>query len=211
MRFRAVLLDAGQTLLHTREPVGRTYARIGAAHGGIGDEERVGRRFREAFAAPWEGRRYVGDGRLFWRRVVAHAIGTDDPAAFEALYTAFEQPEAWRVATGAREALQAWRAAGVRCALVSNWDLRLRPLLGALGLLEPFDSIAISAEVGFEKPDPRIVRAALQPLALTPRDAILVGDGRADQGAARAAGCGFVRFGRDVDDFVGLRAHLDKA
>ena len=38
--------------------------------------------------------------------------------------------------------------AGIKMAVVSNFDLRLRPLLEALGLDKLFDALIISAEVG---------------------------------------------------------------
>ena len=208
MRPDAVLVDVGQTLLHTREPVGRTYARVAAPYGGIDDEAEVWRRFKRAFAAPWEGLRYAGDGRPFWRRVVARATGTEHPAVFEALYAHYEDPAAWRIADDAREVLTQVRSAGVSTAVVSNWDLRLRPLLAALDLLDLFDVVVISAEVGAEKPDPAIVRAALDRLGIAAPAAVLVGDGDVDAACAAASGCGFWRYGVDVTGFSGVRDRL---
>ena len=48
---------------------------------------------------------------------------------------------------GAVEALQRLRSAGVRLAVVSNFDTRLRPLLDSLNLTDLFDEIIVSAEV----------------------------------------------------------------
>jgi FMN phosphatase YigB (HAD superfamily) len=64
---------------------------------------------------------------------------------FEEVYQYFSQPEAWRVAPGAANALQRLRAAGVATAVVSNFDTRLRPLLRSLGLAHLFDAIIVSA------------------------------------------------------------------
>lgn len=41
----------------------------------------------------------------------------------------------------------AWGDAGLKMAVVSNFDLRLRALLEALGLDQLFDALIISAEV----------------------------------------------------------------
>lgn len=185
----ALLLDAGGALLHPAEPVARTYARIAARHGGSRSEAEVAAAFPRAFRQPWDGPRYVGDGRPFWRRVVALSTGIDDAACFEALYGFFEDPGVWRVAPGARTALGRWRQAGGRAAVVSNWDTRLGPLLDALALTPLLDARVISAEVGAEKPAPEIFRHALTALGTPPTRALHLGDSaRADVAGARAAG-----------------------
>ena len=54
------------------------------------------------------------------------------------------------------------RLRGLYVGVISNWDNRLRPLLAAIGLAGRVDSITVSCEVGAEKPDAAIFRAALQ-------------------------------------------------
>ena len=63
------------------------------------------------------------------------------------IYEYYERPEAWSVTPGAVEALGRLRSAGVRLAVVSNFDTRLRPLLDSLNLTDLFDEIIVSAEV----------------------------------------------------------------
>lgn len=195
----ALSLDAGGALLHPVEPVARTYARAAAAHGGSRTEAEVAAAFAAAFATPWRGPRYVGDGRPFWRRVVREATGVASPTCFEALYAHYESPTAWRVATGASAALARWRAAGGRVALVSDWDTRLRPLVEALGLAPLFDGLIISAEVGAEKPDPRIFCAATRSLGLRADRVLHLGDSdRRDAEGALAAGLRALRWTGDA-------------
>jgi REG-2-like HAD superfamily hydrolase len=185
----ALLLDAGGALLHPAEPVARTYARVAARHGGTRSEAEVAAAFGAAFGQPWAGPRYVGDGRPFWRVIVAAATGVDDDACFEALYTGFEDPAAWRVAPGARSALRTWRAAGGRAAVVSNWDTRLGPLLDRLGLSPLLDARFVSAEVGLEKPDPALFACAVVALGVPAARALHLGDSESkDVAPARAAG-----------------------
>lgn len=204
-----MLVDAAGTLLHPIEPVAVTYARIARAHGVEADPVEVGRRFRAAFARPGSGPRYVGDGRPFWRAVVAHAVGSDAPALFEALYEAFAEPRAWRIAPGAEPALDRARAAGLKLAVVSDWDARLRPLLAALGLLDRFDALAVSCEIGAEKPDPALFLAACHALGVAPAEAVHVGDDPdRDAAGARAAGCTAWSIGTDVAD---VAEALDRA
>lgn len=195
---RALLVDAAGTLLFPAEPVGETYARVAAAHGVEVEPAEAARRFREAFGRPWTGLRYVGDGRPFWRAMVAASVGSADEGLFEDLYEWFARPEAWRVAPADREALARARREGVRLALVSDWDRRLRPLLGALDLVDAFDAVAISCEVGAEKPDPALFHSACDTLGVRPDEAVHVGDRARDVAGAAAAGCAAWRIGADV-------------
>jgi len=197
----ALLVDAGNTLLQLREPVGETYARLGAPYGVSLSGADVDRRFRRAFRL-WQGPRYQGDGRPFWRAVVREATTCDDPDYFEAVYGWYARAEAWGLAEGALDAFGALRRAGTKVAVVSNWDSRLRPLLGALGVLSAVDAAFISCELGLEKPDPAIYRLACEGLGVLPAAALHVGDhpGK-DAAAARAAGCGALLWGAEVKAF----------
>ncbi|MBK9369213.1 MAG: hypothetical protein IPN01_23430 [Deltaproteobacteria bacterium] len=131
--IRAVLLDAAGTLISVVEPVGVSYARLAAPFGVTRAPEEIGRRFKAAMRAPWPGPRQRGDGRRFWRFVVAEATGSADPALFEAAYAHFAKASAWRVNPGVVDALSALRAAGLKLAVLSNWDTRLPGTLAALG------------------------------------------------------------------------------
>lgn len=210
--FDALLLDVGHTLLQTAEPVAQTYTRIAAEHGLERRTSQVRGAFREAFEharPPRGGMRYVGDGRPFWRRVVAASLGSEDPRLFEALYGYFAQPQAWRVAEGALPLLERARLAGLRVALVSDWDTRLRPLLSSLGLLALVDHAAISCELGVEKPDPQIFLFACDALLVSPERAVHVGDDpRRDAAGARLAGCSAWTWRQDVRSFDELAARL---
>lgn len=71
-----------------------------------------------------------------------------------------------------------FRVAGIKLAVVSNFDTRLRPLLKSLGILHLFDAVVISAEIGVEKPNPIIFEAACQQLDVCPEATVHVGDDR---------------------------------
>ncbi len=73
-------------------------------------------------------------------------------------------------------ALARLRAAGLRLGVVSNSDGRVEEALRAAGLWEFFEVVIDSQLVGFEKPDPRIFSAALDRLGLSPAEALYVGD-----------------------------------
>jgi HAD superfamily hydrolase (TIGR01509 family) len=86
-------------------------------------------------------------------------------------------------------ALSRLRAAGLRLGIVSNSDGKVDQALRAAGLREYFDVVIDSGQVGIEKPDPRIFRAALDALGIAPGEALYVGDlYEVDVLGARAAG-----------------------
>jgi putative hydrolase of the HAD superfamily len=92
------------------------------------------------------------------------------------LYTSYGKGDTWRVAPGLADLLACCRELDIAVGLLSNWDRRLRGLLEDLGLADAFDAVIISAEVGLEKPDPRIFEHALQELDRSAGRAVHVGD-----------------------------------
>jgi putative hydrolase of the HAD superfamily len=94
--------------------------------------------------------------------------------------------------------LAALRAAGLRLVVVSNWDVSLHDVLAATGLRALVDGVVTSAEVGAAKPDPALIRAALQVAGAEPGQALHVGDSlEHDVAGARAAGVAAVLIARD--------------
>jgi HAD superfamily hydrolase (TIGR01549 family) len=81
-----------------------------------------------------------------------------------------------------------------RLGVVTNGIDRVqRARLAASGLEPLFEAVVTSQSCGYAKPDPRILRVALEKLATAPRHAVYVGDDPATDGtAARAAGVRFV-------------------
>jgi putative hydrolase of the HAD superfamily len=89
----------------------------------------------------------------------------------------------------AAPALGRLRLLGIRSAVVSNWDVSLRGVLGEVGLGGLVDEVVVSAEVGAKKPDPAIVESALRRLRCPAGKALLVGDSpETDVAGAQAAG-----------------------
>ena len=94
-----------------------------------------------------------------------------------------------RLYAGAKELLASLRQRG-RVILLSNaQSLFTRPELEMLGLTDCFDSIYISSEAGFKKPDPRFYRLALEREGLAPERCLMIGnDPVCDGQGARAVG-----------------------
>ena len=90
---------------------------------------------------------------------------------------------------GAREAVEALHAAGVRLAVATNKPQRAtETVLDHFGLTRLIDC-AIGGDAGAQKkPAPDILLAALERLGFEAWDAVMVGDSGADIESARAAG-----------------------
>lgn len=68
------------------------------------------------------------------------------------------------------------RQRGVRTALVSNCSHSTRGIVDRLGLVDAFDEVILSFEVGLRKPDPAIYREALRRVDVEPDRAVFVDD-----------------------------------
>ncbi|ONK63540.1 uncharacterized protein A4U43_C07F16280 [Asparagus officinalis] len=181
------------------------YRQIGEKYGVKYSEDEILDRYRWAYGQPW-GRsrlRYVDDGRPFWQFIVSNSTGCSDSQYFEELYQYYTTDKAWHLCDPeAENVFKALKKSGVKSAVVSNFDTRLRPLLQALKCDHWFDAIAVSAEVAAEKPNPTIFLKACELLGVNPEDAVHVGDDRRnDIWGARDAGCDAWLWGSDVHSF----------
>ncbi|CAA0812822.1 Haloacid dehalogenase-like hydrolase (HAD) superfamily protein [Striga hermonthica] len=202
---KALLVDAVGTLVVPSQPMAQIYRQIGEKYGVQYSENEILSRYRWAYEQPW-GRsslRYVNDGRPFWQYIVSSSTGCSDSEYFEELYNYYTTEKAWHLCDPeAEQVFQALRKAGVKVAVVSNFDTRLRPLLRALKCDHWFDAVAVSAEVEAEKPNPMIFLKACELLGVQPEDAVHVGDDRRnDIWGARDAGCDAWLWGSDVNSF----------
>lgn len=165
-----------------------------------------------AFRQSWAALKRPGltvSRREWWRKLVFHVLAQENEACFEELFETFARPDVWRVFPEVEETLREARARGLHVGIISNWDGRLRKLLGAMGLARYFDSMTISCEVGVEKPNAGIFLAALRAAGVTASEAILVGDGYEEdvRGAEGVGICGILvdRGGRRADAIRDLR------
>ncbi|XP_076907611.1 putative hydrolase C7D4.05 [Bidens hawaiensis] len=202
---KALLVDAVGTLVVPSQPMAQIYREIGEKYGVKFSEDEILRRYRKAYEQPW-GRsriRYVDDGRPFWQHIVSSSTGCFDPQYFEELYDYYTTAKAWHLCDpNAEKVFKALKKAGIKLAIVSNFDTRLRPLLRALKCDHWFDALAVSAEVSAEKPNPMIFLKACELLGVEAEDAVHVGDDRRnDIWGARDAGCDAWLWGSDVHSF----------
>ncbi|KAJ3683825.1 hypothetical protein LUZ60_014052 [Juncus effusus] len=202
---RALLVDAVGTLLVPAQPMAQIYREIGEKYGVVCSEEEILYRYRLAYEQPWgkSRLRYVNDGRPFWQHIVSSSTGCSDSQYFEELYNYYTTEKAWQLLDPeAEKVFKALRKAGVKTAVVSNFDTRLRPVLSALNCDHWFDAIAVSAEVEAEKPNPTIFLKACDLVGVKPEEAVHVGDDRRnDIWGARDAGCDAWLWGSDIFSF----------
>lgn len=154
--------------------------------------------------------RYEDDGRFYWQRIVQEATGCKDPALLEDLYRYYTTEKAWHIGDpDAEKALKAIKRAGIKLAVVSNFDTRLRPLMRVLNCYDWFDTIIVSAEVGLEKPNPEIFMTACKELGVKPEQVLHVGDDETnDIVGASAAGCDSLLWGVEVASFAEVAKKL---
>jgi putative hydrolase of the HAD superfamily len=198
--IRAVFFDAGNTLIRMN------YAVIAAELGRHGFSvaadavQRAEWRARVRLDDEVLSRSGPGDStenRSTAERYLGYlldGLGIADPATVEKI-------AAWRrtynppvgvwdtVDPDAAPALAEVRRAGLRAAVISNSNGSVRSILESLGLAGHLDFVVDSAEVGVEKPDPRIFELALAQGRVAPGEAVYIGDLYSiDVRGARAAG-----------------------
>jgi putative hydrolase of the HAD superfamily len=213
-QIKAIFFDAAGTLLHAHPSVGHVYAEAVSRHGPKVEPQTMETAFRKAFAER-RGSRFsvlgcpsplVNEGYDWWKALVFDVldslhISVREPERFFAeLYWRFAETDVWRLYPDAFPALLETRGRGLKTALISNWDVRLRRLIEGMGIAYLFDTVLISTEVGIEKPDPRIFQLTCERLGIQPHEALHVGDhAREDVEGANAAGLNAVRLDRKLE------------
>ena len=79
------------------------------------------------------------------------------------------------------DALDRLRRAGIKTALVSDAGVDDVEYWPHSPLVERFDCVVFSYELGIRKPDRRIYDRALSSIGMPPADAVFVGDGGSDE------------------------------
>lgn len=216
--IRAIFFDAAGTLIRLPRGVGHHYSAVARRHGCALDAAVLDAAFRAAWktmpARPATRTARPDDDRGWWRALVdsvldrVGAAALDRDAYFAELYAEFARPGVWELFPEVREVLDA--LAG-RCGLgiISNFDGRLRAILGGLGIAGRFEFMVLSSEVGADKPDPWIFERALSLAGVRPEQALHVGDDpRCDWAGAAAAGLRVFHLERPRGDLRGIIAKL---
>jgi len=187
-KIRAITFDATGTLFRAPR-LAQIYGEAFRRHGLHAEPEAIAPVFRavwQELSCRTDGSHdrftaHPGGPRGWWGRFierVAELLELPRPSRFlvAELYDRFGRADAWELYPDTLPALAALRSAGLRLAVVSNWDERLERVLDGLGLARFLDAVVYSSAIGYEKPDRRIFEAALDRLGLAPAEAAHAGD-----------------------------------
>ncbi|HEU4830197.1 MAG TPA: HAD-IA family hydrolase [Gemmatimonadales bacterium] len=191
MRFRAILFDAGGTLLFLDHA--RIAERLNAACGARLSKEGLDAAAPGAAQALERAAGTDGERAARYLEVLCLAAGLPASRWLDArgeLYAMHRERHLWSAGDDrTAAALARLRESGIVLGVVSNSDGRVDDALRAAGLRDYFDVVVDSSVVGVEKPDPRIFLAALEQLGIPAGDALYVGDVfEVDVVGARSAG-----------------------
>lgn len=144
----------------------------------------------DILATQSRGRRLsTSEKQAVWQDIFRRVCNDALPKAAERMEAEIARVEfRWRAAEDSKKVLMASRKSGRRIGMVSNFDAGLRKILADAGFMDYIDAVIVSAEVGCEKPDPRIFEAAMNALDVSAAETIHVGDDAFDVVGAAAAG-----------------------
>ena len=184
-----VFFDVGGTLIRPEPSVGGVYQKAGQPFGLKATDTEL----QDAFRNAWKD--HVGFGipspenliddeartRARWRSLVEDVLDRinfhgDRDGCFNAFYDAFAQRESWQIFDDVEPVLKGLVERGIPKGIISNWDVRLPPLLDTLKLTQHFDPILVSALEGLEKPNPKIFLRGCEKVSTKPAEVIYVGD-----------------------------------
>jgi putative hydrolase of the HAD superfamily len=184
-----VTFDAGNTLLYCDPTPAEIYADALGRHGRPVTPQEVEPVFAGAWAELQERTppgidRYgsqPGGEKQWWGAFLREVLVRLDHEAeweplLDELFAAFSEPGVWKVYPETRLTLDAARNQGFRMAVISNWDKRLPEILDGLELTDFFETIAVSAIEGVEKPAAEIFERTLDRLSVRPQQALHIGD-----------------------------------
>ncbi|MDI9635132.1 HAD-IA family hydrolase [Geitlerinema splendidum] len=213
MSFECVTFDAAGTLVDVRwDPV--KIALEAAQRCGIQlDEQTAGEAYQRLLATRWGTFRTLNLQRRedicndFWYELGKdwlEKIGVDSARAKD-VYDVGDaivfSPDSgvFQLYEDSHDALDAVEKAGLRMAVISNWDISLHRVLRMLGIYERFEVVVASLEEGVEKPDTKLFEITLDRLGLPADSCLHVGDDPlADGHGARSAGMSAVLIDRNA-------------
>ena len=197
IRFRAVLFDAGDTLIRLS---GSGEVLLHRAAAGMGTDALD----RTEVAAVWQRvldrastAEELAKGRdLSTRRhhevwtALYSAAGCERlaPGLSEALYGLTVDARSWEAFPDTVPTLRALRERGVPVGIVSDTGFDIRPAMERLGLSQWVDAVVMSFEHGVCKPAPSTFLAACAQLGADPASTLMVGDNPLTDSGAVVAG-----------------------
>lgn len=179
MKFRAVLFDAAETLFTTRGTVGEIYAGVAHRYGSRVPAETIHASFVRQFRGA--GPLSTAHEKQWWKEVVHRVfseVGMVDnfDRFFEEVYDQFRDAQGWVLFPETLEVLQELKRLDLKLGVISNFDGRVYSVMKSLGILAFFETVTISSETGYCKPDRRIFQSAVQAIGVPADEILFVGD-----------------------------------
>lgn len=212
--LRAILFDAGLTLIRTVTPSADVAARVLADTGVTVPRpavERAMERAERRIEATWrDGDWFASESgvrRLFAAAfaeglLTLEALHRSEPRArvlADRMYDAYQDTRHWAPYPDVVPTLDALAQAELQMGVVSDWGHGLTAILLELGLGAYFRFVVVSSRLGVSKPDPAVFEMALLRIGVPPTAAMYVGDTYVkDVLGARAAGLYPVLLDRDA-------------
>jgi len=182
----AVFFDAGETLLSPQPSWSELSAKILNERGHHVSVEQMREAWRHGgqhfLRAAEEGRTFStshGESHAFWTTLYADMLSflrIADEGAPQVLYETFSDPSTYALFPDAVPTVEEFRSRGLKVGVISNFEGWLKTLLDHLEIRELFDVIAISGDLGWEKPDARIFEWAMNEAGVEPGNSLHVGD-----------------------------------
>jgi putative hydrolase of the HAD superfamily len=184
--IEAVFFDAGETLLSPQPSWSELSAQVLRERGHDVAVDAMRSAWRHTgqhfIRAADEGRTFStspGESERFWTALYVDLLdflGIHDRDAPRVLYETFSNPEVYELFPDSRPTLDALKERGLKLGVISNFESWLRVLLDRLDIRKMFDVLAISGELGWEKPDPRIFKWAMEEAGVDAPSSVHVGD-----------------------------------
>lgn len=187
MRYKAIIFDVGDTLLEQYPGQTQIYIDRMRALGYNVDTQAADKiraaltkAAQEQIAREQNGAPRMSDGdyEIMLDKAALSCIGAEynESECLETLGRIPLPKQELRIIPGTAETLQALKEKRFRMGIVSNHRTWLPDCLRELNLSGFFETIVVSEIAGIEKPDPRIMRIALEALSLEPSSCLYVGD-----------------------------------
>ncbi|MEB3294213.1 MAG: HAD family hydrolase [Synechococcales bacterium] len=201
---QVIFFDAVGTLFGVKGSVGSIYAEIADRHGVEVAPQTLDSTFYAAFkkagAPAFPGypiTAVAAQEFAWWKGIVQSTFDQagvliqfeDFDAFFAELYSHFATAAPWELYQDTIVTLKRFHDLKIPLGILSNFDSRIYSVLKSLQLIDYFQSITISTEIGAAKPDTHIFRMALLKHNCPPQQAWHIGDSlEEDYRAARAVG-----------------------
>jgi putative hydrolase of the HAD superfamily len=180
MKIKAILFDAGETLIYRNPSLVEITRRL-LKRNGINISKEIISNVLNHCALKMkpvvEGGR-VPDSKKWeiYINMVFKKLKIKDKSLITNLKNHLKKGTSFRCFPDTKQTLKYLKKMGFKLAIVSNASAEVENIFKRTGIDKFFDSIIVSEKVGYEKPDIRIFKKALKELNVLPEEAVFIGD-----------------------------------